>query len=1296
MSFYGSESRSHKGGAIYCSQSRVYMSDCKFTRNSAYSGAAVHIEENSALTAFNCSFSSHIVCSYEKAHDVYGVVYANLSSVILSDCSINNNSFCKGNLTTGGALSAFSSNISISGCTFIGNIAFNGGAVYCHRGTQLIISDTNFTLNKALHFGGAIHQLDCDVHINRSTFSHNTGGLGGVLYHTAIQSTDKLITERSDFYNNSANRGGVMFFSNGTTNISRCLFSFSEASEQGGSIFLTFANATIISSSFENNKAKSIGGALRAMNDSRVDILKSASFENNSAFYGAAIHLYRAKELTFDGIISIINNKGSLGILGVINSKTSFSGYISFANNVGSLFAFGSYIFIEGTINFRRHRVKIQTTNFSNTLEKKEGGCITLLLSKMSILRNGSLSLRESFAINGGGILAISSNIDVLDSTLYILSSSATDTGGGAYLYQSKLYVRGSVNISNNRAENFGGGIHAISSMIVLHIQRTNRVSLYLQTNIARRGGGACLEMNSKFFITQLMIRFKGNDSHETVRPIHLFDNSADFGGAIYVADDTNIGTCLSGQVQTITAFTQSECFFQIIAIANDLYTFRDAFSFANNSANTSGSLLYGGLLDRCTVSAFSRSPVNYSSVPGYADDILDDASSDPVKLYACDENGIAICGYKSCQVTVKKGEKFTLKVFAVDHVNHTVNATVHIYLPSKSRGTLGEGPKIFTIGSTCDEVSFTVLSSRIYEEVVLYADGPCRSLGISPLRINVSFYPCDCPRGFEHTKNIRDRCVCVCHRKLLSLSFIKESDCNSTSLMITRSKPFWISSTNETFVIYEDCPFNYCFPSVPPISINLNISDGADAQCNFNHSGILCGRCQRGLTLSIGSSRCIECQNYWPIIFLLVVFGTFLAGLALVTLLLLSNLTVAAGTLNGVIFYANVFSANRGLFMPFQHTTFHSVFIAWLNLDIGFDICFIKGMDTYVKAWLQITFPIYLILVVMAIMIASKYSAKFSKVIARKNPVATLATLILLSYTKLLNSVITTVSYATLSFIPTSGGDSYEEKRWLHDASLPYFTGKRIPLFIVAIFILLLGIAYTFLLLFWQCLVFLPDRRIFRWIRNTKLSSFIDAYHAPFTARNRYWTGLLLLSRAILHLTVAVNVSSKPSVNLLAVSIIVGCILLLQGYSGIRTYKKWMLNVFEFTSYFNILAFTLAKFYVLLTEGSHTAIANISIGIEFVLFIFIIAYHTTVETDLLHKIRHSKWFKNHFHKDLRVPFLSDYQLDQELISNRHTVTTTEIQLHTAGSNLEQDTASGEPEGNDVVMKEREDIALLF
>ena len=35
--------------------------------------------------------------------------------------------------------------------------------------------------------------------------------------------------------------------------------------------------------------------------------------------------------------------------------------------------------------------------------------------------------------------------------------------------------------------------------------------------------------------------------------------NSADYGGAVYVADDTNSGTCASD--------TKTECFFQVLAI---------------------------------------------------------------------------------------------------------------------------------------------------------------------------------------------------------------------------------------------------------------------------------------------------------------------------------------------------------------------------------------------------------------------------------------------------------------------------------------------------------------------------------------------------------------------------------------------------------------------------------------------------------------------------------------------------------------------------------------------------------
>ena len=290
MLFCGSVT--HKGGAVYCSQSNVSLSDCMFTKNGATSGAAAYIEENSILISLNCSFSNHVTYVDKETDNVHGIVYANVSSVILLESSFNNNCFCHGNITAkynGGVLGALKSNVSVSECAFIGNVAFNGGVAFCHRGAKLMISSTIFAQNKATNYGGVIYQLDCDVHITGSNFSHNTGKLGGVLYHTTEQSVDTLVIEGSNFHKNSADRGGIMYFFNGTTEINGSLFSFNMASEQGGSLFFTFSNATIINSRFENNRAVTLGGALRAMNDSQVYILGSALFENNSAFYGAAV-----------------------------------------------------------------------------------------------------------------------------------------------------------------------------------------------------------------------------------------------------------------------------------------------------------------------------------------------------------------------------------------------------------------------------------------------------------------------------------------------------------------------------------------------------------------------------------------------------------------------------------------------------------------------------------------------------------------------------------------------------------------------------------------------------------------------------------------------------------------------------------------------------------------------------------------------------------------------------------------------------------------------------------------------
>ena len=89
------------------------------------------------------------------------------------------------------------------------------------------------------------------------------------------------------------------------------------------------------------------------------------------------------------------------------------------------------------------------------------------------------------------------------------------------------------------------------------------------------------------------------------------------------------------------------------------------------------------------------------------------------------------------------------------------------------------------------------------------------------------------------------------------------------------------------------------------------------------------------------------------------------LAGIVLVILLLICKLTVALGTISGLIFYANIIAVNQSVFFPFRDINFLlavlKVFIAWLNLDLGIETCYYDGMDAYTRTWLQFIFPVYI-----------------------------------------------------------------------------------------------------------------------------------------------------------------------------------------------------------------------------------------------------------------------------------------------------------------------------------------------
>ena len=84
---------------------------------------------------------------------------------------------------------------------------------------------------------------------------------------------------------------------------------------------------------------------------------------------------------------------------------------------------------------------------------------------------------------------------------------------------------------------------------------------------------------------------------------------------------------------------------------------------------------------------------------------------------------------------------------------------------------------------------------------------------------------------------------------------------------------------------------------------------------------------------------------------------------------------SIGVGTLNGVIFYANIVYANRSTFLPFSVPNLITVFLAWINLDPGLDVCFFNGLDAQGKTWLQMAYPLFNIVVVSCVILLSRTS---------------------------------------------------------------------------------------------------------------------------------------------------------------------------------------------------------------------------------------------------------------------------------------------------------------------------------
>ena len=258
----------------------------------------------------------------------------------------------------------------------------------------------------------------------------------------------------------------------------------------------------------------------------------------------------------------------------------------------------------------------------------------------------------------------------------------------------------------------------------------------------------------------------------------------------------------------------------------------------------------------------------------------LSSFSSDAIMVCFC-ENKFPNCSKRMhLHESLFPGEEAKTEIATVGNYGGTSSGTVSIAVHNASL-VRPYGPQ----GTT----------ARCYKlHLLLNSPGPTSASvditvngGLSGWGVTLAVDIMECPPGFIKNEQ-SGRCDCAPLLKNYSISCIASHNAS----YFCRSGSNWfafLNTTNRTcLTVYTDCPFDYCNSS----QVTFNILN-PDDQCTGGREGILCGQCQPGLSLLLGSNRCASCSN----VYLLLVLVFAVAGIVLVGVIIVR--TVALLTVN-------------------------------------------------------------------------------------------------------------------------------------------------------------------------------------------------------------------------------------------------------------------------------------------------------------------------------------------------------------------------------------------------------------
>ena len=270
-------------------------------------------------------------------------------------------------------------------------------------------------------------------------------------------------------------------------------------------------------------------------------------------------------------------------------------------------------------------------------------------------------------------------------------------------------------------------------------------------------------------------------------------------------------------------------------------------------------------------------------------------------------------------------GKAMDLNITALDLFNQSVSTTISSGLSNDttSRSRLGNSGNWLLIPNHTVPVTFYGMPGNEFSAIINAINS------YAHLNLSVTFV--NCTYGFVlHNENLS----CECD---LNLPYT----CNQQNFEIQVPSQKWLGNSPTGGYAYASCILDYCEAGTKIIS------DGdIDSQCEYNRTGRLCGACRSYLSVVFGSNACCPCSSaYLAFIIMYVVLG-----IVLVLAISFLGFSISEGYLNSLLFYCNVTSFYSSFFAPSNYLGF--LLVKFLNLSLGFELCFYDGMDTLVFSY--------------------------------------------------------------------------------------------------------------------------------------------------------------------------------------------------------------------------------------------------------------------------------------------------------------------------------------------------------